>query len=100
MRTRGPGESALLLLDALAVVTSERVTYAVIGAMAASVHGVVRASMDADVIMAMAIPRLRDLQRRFTDAARAAVLFFIALARNTCAKDVDSGTLEHRAVGP
>jgi hypothetical protein len=68
VRPTGPGESALLLLDALAIVTSEQVRYAVIGAMAASVHGVVRASMDADVIMSVAIPRLRELQRRFVDA--------------------------------
>ncbi len=74
MRPTGPGESALLLLDALAIVTSEHVDYAVIGAMAASVHGVVRASMDADVIMSVAIPRLRELQRRFTDVGFATEL--------------------------
>ncbi len=32
--------------------------------MAASVHGVVRASVDADAIISVAIPKLRDLQQR------------------------------------
>lgn len=48
MRARRSGESALLLLDAIDVLSRGGVSYAVIGAMAASVHGVVRASMDAD----------------------------------------------------
>lgn len=65
MRTSGPGESALLLLDAVAVMAAEHIDYAVIGAMAASVHGVVRASMDADVIMSVATQRLSELQGRF-----------------------------------
>ena len=49
MRTRRSGESALLLLDAIEVLAREQVGYAVVGAMAASVHGVLRASMDADL---------------------------------------------------
>ena len=48
MRTKGPGEAALLLLDVVALLRIEKIDYAVIGAMAASVHGVVRASIDAD----------------------------------------------------
>jgi hypothetical protein len=46
MRAQRPGESALLLLDAIDVLTGAGIPYAVIGAMAASVHGVVRASID------------------------------------------------------
>jgi hypothetical protein len=65
VRTSGPGESALLLLDAVAVMAAEHIDYAVIGAMAASVHGVVRASVDADVILSVATQRLRDLKVRF-----------------------------------
>ena len=49
MRTRRSGESALLLLDAIEVLAREQVGYAVVGAMAASVNGVLRASMDADL---------------------------------------------------
>ena len=53
MRTRGAGEAALLLLDAVALLGSEQVEYAVIGAMAAAVHGVIRASVDADVVLSV-----------------------------------------------
>ncbi len=50
MRTRRSGESALLLLDVVDLLAREQVGYAVVGAMAASVHGVLRASMDADAV--------------------------------------------------
>jgi hypothetical protein len=76
VRTRGPGESALLLLDAVAVMAAEHIDYAVIGAMAASVHGVVRASLDADVIMSVATQRLRDLKERFVAIGFGAELRF------------------------
>ncbi len=68
VRTQRAGESALLLLDAVAVLAAEGIEYAVIGAMAASVHGVVRASLDADVVMSLASHRLRDLAQRFVAA--------------------------------
>lgn len=68
MRTKGPGESALLLLDAVVLVTDEGIAYAVIGAMAAAVHGVVRASVDADVVLAVDASRLRQLERKFVTA--------------------------------
>lgn len=48
MRTSGSGQSALLLVDIVDSLVSRKVEYAVIGALAASVHGAVRASMDAD----------------------------------------------------
>ncbi len=54
MRTRGPGESALLLLDAVDLMATQRIDYAVVGAMAASVHGAVRASLDADAVLSLA----------------------------------------------
>jgi predicted nucleotidyltransferase len=69
VRTKRLGESALLLLDAIAVLLSEGIDYAVIGAMAASVHGVVRASLDADAIMSVATQKLRGLEQRFAAAA-------------------------------
>src|SRR5512134_3253367 len=40
MRARRSGESALLLLDAIDVLRLVKAPYAVVGAMAASVHGV------------------------------------------------------------
>ncbi len=65
MRATRAGESALLLLDAVDVLQRAQVGYAVIGAMAASVHGLVRASMDADAILALPARELADLERRF-----------------------------------
>jgi len=66
--TKSPGESGLLLIDVVAVLTEARVSYAVIGAMAAAVHGVVRASVDADVILAADLPHLRRLAQQFANA--------------------------------
>jgi len=65
MRAQRPGESALLLLDAVDVLVRAGISYAVIGAMAASVHGIVRASVDADAILALPTHELRHLERQF-----------------------------------
>jgi hypothetical protein len=54
-----------LLLDVIDILEREQLAYAVIGALAASVHGVVRASMDADAVVQASIQRLRELQTRF-----------------------------------
>jgi hypothetical protein len=68
MRTHRAGESALLLLDAIEVLARESVNYAVIGAMAASVHGVLRASMDADAVLSITTQELGKLEGRFKAA--------------------------------
>jgi hypothetical protein len=68
VRTRGTGESPLLLLDAISVLSTGCVDYAVIGAMAAAVHGVVRASIDADVVLAIRVREAPELQESFADA--------------------------------
>jgi hypothetical protein len=68
MRTRRSGESALLLLDAIDVLSLVKAPYAVVGAMAASVHGVVRASMDADAVVSLATHALAATERRFREA--------------------------------
>jgi hypothetical protein len=68
VRTKGPGESALLLLDAASLLTDEGITYAVIGALAAAVHGVIRASVDADAVVPVEIAGLRELERKFVAA--------------------------------
>lgn len=68
MRTRRAGESALLLLDAIQVLARESVDYAVIGAMAASVHGVLRASMDTHAVLSIATQELGRLEERFKAA--------------------------------
>jgi hypothetical protein len=68
MRTKASGESTLLLLDAVQVLRAEKVDYAVIGALAASVHGVVRASLDADALLSISASALNSLERRFRAA--------------------------------
>lgn len=53
----------MLLLDAVAVLREQGIHYAVIGAMAAAAHGAVRASIDADAVVSIAVkeaPGLRD----------------------------------------
>jgi predicted nucleotidyltransferase len=55
MRTSAPGQSALLMADVAGILAARGVRYAVIGAMAAAVHGVVRASLDADAVVALQI---------------------------------------------
>ena len=68
MRTTGRGQSSLLLLDAIDVLAREQIDYAVIGALAASIHGVVRASVDADAVLSLAAKRATDLRKMFADA--------------------------------
>src|SRR5690348_15742273 len=61
MRARAPGQSVLLLLDVVDVLAAQRVDYAVIGAIAASVHGAIRATTDADALLSVGLPKLRKL---------------------------------------
>jgi predicted nucleotidyltransferase len=68
MKTRGSGQSALLLLDVAAVLRKEKIEYAVIGAMAAAVHGSVRATTDADALVSVSLARLAQLEKSFRRA--------------------------------
>jgi predicted nucleotidyltransferase len=68
MRTKRAGQSALLLLDAVAVLRVESIEYAVIGAMAASIHGSLRATSDADALLSMTVAKLKSLSRAFRQA--------------------------------
>jgi predicted nucleotidyltransferase len=68
VRSGGFGQSALLLLDAIEVLAREGIEYAVIGAMAASIHGVVRASIDADVVLSLGGRKGTDLEQQFKSA--------------------------------
>lgn len=52
-RAKGPGQSALLLLDVLDLLNPLHIPYAIIGAFAASFYGTVRASLDADAIISL-----------------------------------------------
>lgn len=58
----------LLLLDAVQVLHAEKVDYAVIGALAASVHGLVRASPDADALLSINPSTPTRLEGRFKAA--------------------------------
>lgn len=51
MSTTGPGQSAQLLLEIVRLLEAAGAGYAVIGALAASYHGVVRTSLDADALV-------------------------------------------------
>jgi len=62
VRTKSAGQSALLLLDVVDFLVCENVEYAVIGALAASIHGAVRASMDADVLLSVETQRAKNLE--------------------------------------
>ena len=68
MRARQPGQSALLLLDAIAVLKAQAIDYAVIGAMAASVHGELRATTDADALISVTVSKLASLRPLFKEA--------------------------------
>jgi hypothetical protein len=59
LRTTRPGQSALLLLDAVDVLARERLDYVVIGTFALAVHGVIRATTGADAMVRASSARLR-----------------------------------------
>lgn len=63
MRASAPGQSALLMVDVAESLARHGVRYAVIGAMAAAVHGVVRASLDADAIVALQVREAQSLRQ-------------------------------------
>jgi predicted nucleotidyltransferase len=63
MKARAPGQSALLLLDVLEILARDKIPYVVIGAMAASVHGVVRASADVDALLSISTAKLGQLEK-------------------------------------
>ena len=74
MRTTRPGQSALLLLDAVDILRREGLDYLVIGAFALSAHGVVRASTDADALLSIAPKRLAELRAVYERAGFRATL--------------------------
>jgi len=68
VRTQRPGQSALLLLDAVEILQRESLDYAVIGAFALSAHGVVRASTAVDALLFTTPQRLVKLSTHFDRA--------------------------------
>ena len=68
MRTQRAGQSALLFLDVVEILTRERIDYLVIGAFALSAHAVVRASSDVDALLFVSYARLKNISTTFADA--------------------------------
>ncbi len=68
MRTSGPGQSALLLLDVIDILSRHMTPYMTVGAIAAAFHGVVRASQDADVVVSLQGAGLAALNEPMTSA--------------------------------
>lgn len=68
MRATRSGESALLLLDVIDLLADQNIDYAVVGALAASIHGAVRASMDADVVLSVGVPQAERIERKLKTA--------------------------------
>ena len=68
MRARGPGESASLLLDVVEVLDAQAIDYAVIGALAASLHGAGRASLDADLVVSASVLEGKRIDQALKDA--------------------------------
>jgi hypothetical protein len=68
MRTQAPGQSSLLFLDVAQILIAEKIAYAVVGALAAAVHGEVRGTTDADALLSVALPQLRPLCAAFDNA--------------------------------
>ena len=67
MRANAPGQSALLMADVAEFLTTQGVRYAVIGAMAAAVHGVIRASLDADAVVTLQVREAQTLRQSLVE---------------------------------
>jgi hypothetical protein len=57
-----------MLLDVVDLLVDQNLEYAVIGALAASIHGAVRASMDADVVLSLTMQKAQGLEQVCTAA--------------------------------
>jgi hypothetical protein len=68
MRTNKGGQSALLVLDVVDILRGEKVNYAVIGAFALTVLGVVRATTAVDALLFAAPGRLAKLEKVYKQA--------------------------------
>ena len=74
MRASAPGQSALLMADVAESLARLGVGYAIIGAMAAAVHGVVRASLDADAVVAVHVREAQALRQSLAEDGYEVVL--------------------------
>jgi len=62
------------MVDVAELLSKQGVRYAVIGAMAAAVHGVVRASLDADAVVALQVREAQALRQSLVDEGYEAAL--------------------------
>lgn len=62
------------MADVAELLARQGVRYAVIGAMAAAVHGVVRASLDADAVAALQVREAQALRQSLVEKGYEAVL--------------------------
>ncbi|MGH8252191.1 MAG: hypothetical protein ACREVI_16115 [Steroidobacteraceae bacterium] len=74
MSATGPGQSLLLLLDVVALLDEQGIEYGVVGALAASVYGTVRATTDADALVSVSPSRLSGLEKKLRKAGLTAKL--------------------------
>jgi len=74
VRATGPGQSLLLLVDVVAILDEQDIEYAVVGALAASVYGTIRATTDADAVVSASRSRLSGLERILRKAGSKAEL--------------------------
>jgi hypothetical protein len=63
MSATGPGQSLLLLLDVVVLLDEQRIAYGVVGALAASVYGTVRATTGADALVSVSAAKLGSLEK-------------------------------------
>jgi predicted nucleotidyltransferase len=63
MSATGPGQSLLLLLDVVALLNEKGIEYGVVGALAASVYGSIRATTGADAIISASHSKLSGLKK-------------------------------------
>ena len=68
MRTQRAGQSALLFLDVVEILTRENIDYLLIGAFALSAHAQVRATRDVDALLCVSYGRLAKISARFEAA--------------------------------
>ncbi len=70
MKAKGRGQSYLLLLEVVEVLSRRNIPYAVIGAFAVSFYGYLRASLDADLVISSTVGdgALKDLTDAFVAA--------------------------------
>ena len=63
MSATGPGQSLNLLVDVVALLDAQDIAYGVVGALAASVYGSIRATTDADALVSAPASRLAGLEK-------------------------------------